>query len=85
MFAEYSAACGRIDGQLRELDGILDDRKRLLAEKEKELRASADIEDRVYCMRILDRVKVYKIAAAVHYSEMQVYRILGEIKRVMES
>lgn len=69
----------RIDERLNEIRSILDERSLLLRQKEKELRESADVRDKVYYMRILDHVRIYKIANANHYSEAQIYRILHDI------
>lgn len=77
-FEEYIEAKDRkrIDERLAEIKSILEDRERLLRLKEKELRASEDIRDKVFYMRYIDRMRIYKIANICHYSEMQIYRIL---------
>ena len=82
-FEEYVIAkeSKRLDERLYEARSIAEDRERLLRMKEKELRASGDVRDKVYFMRYLDRMKVYRIARAVNYSEPQIYRILREIRK----
>lgn len=75
----------RIDERLAEAGELLAERERLLNEKEAELRASADTYDRVYRMRFLEHKRVHQIAGACHYSEMQIYRILSEIKKITGS
>ena len=69
----------RIDERLSEVKSLLEDRERLLKLKEKELRSSNDIWDKIYYMRYIDYSKIAKIARTVNYSEMQVYRILHAI------
>lgn len=74
----------RIDERLNEIKSILDERHSLLKQKEKELRKSADVRDKVYTMRILDHVRIYKIANTIHYSEAQIYRILHDINKSLK-
>lgn len=71
----------KIDQRLEEIKSLLDDRERLLKLKEQELKASTNIHDKIYKYRYIDRLKVYKIAKLVGYSEPQIYRILKAIKR----
>ena len=70
----------KIDQRLEEIKKILDDRARLLKLKEQELRASTSIQDKIYRYRYIDKLKVYKIAKLVGYSEPQVYRKLKAIR-----
>lgn len=70
----------KIDQRLEEIKSILDDRERLLKLKEQELRASTDVKDKIYKYKYLDKLKVFKIAKLVGYSEPQVYRILKAIR-----
>lgn len=70
----------KIDQRLEEIKLLLDDRKRLLKLKEQELRSSTHIQDKIYKYRYIDKLKVYKIAKLVGYSEPQIYRILKNIK-----
>ena len=70
----------KIDQRLEEIKSILDDRERLLKLKEQELRASTDVKDKIYKYKYLDKLKVFKIAKLVGYSEPQIYRILKTIR-----
>lgn len=70
----------RIDQRLEEIKSILDDRERLLKLKEQELKDSTNIQDKIYRYRYIDKLKVYKIAKMVGYSEPQIYRILKTIR-----
>lgn len=74
----------KIDERLAEVKSILDDRKELMALKEDEIRASKDPECKIYCLRYIDRVRVYKIPKMVSYSEAQVYRFLNIIKKSID-
>ena len=74
----------RIDERLLESKKILDDRELLLKLKERELRESNILIDKIYCMRYLDEIRVCKIARIVNYSEAQIYRALDEIKRSLK-
>ena len=70
----------KIDQRLEEIKSILNDRERLLKLKEQELRASTSVQDKIYKYRYLDKLKVFKIAKLVGYSEPQIYRILKIIR-----
>ena len=70
----------KIDQRLEEIKSILDDREKLLKLKEQELRASTSVQDKIYKYRYLDKLKVFKIAKLVGYSEPQIYRILKTIR-----
>lgn len=70
----------QIDEKLAEIKSILEDREQLLKLKEQELRASNDIKDKIYKYRKLDKMRAYKIARLVGYSERQIYRILEDMK-----
>lgn len=70
----------QIDHRLEEVKSILDDRERLLKLKEEELKASTNIQDKIYKYRYIDKMKVHKICRLVGYSEAQVYRVLRNIK-----
>lgn len=85
-FEDYVIAKDKklIDERLTAIKSILDDRERLLTQKEKELRQSANLFDKVYYMRFLDRMRIYKIANACHYSEAQIYRVLHEINESLK-
>lgn len=72
-----------IDRRLAEAKAIMDDRAELLHQKEEELRQSKEVLDRLYCMRVLDRVKIQWITRQLNYSESHVYRMLGQIYQTM--
>ena len=82
-FDEYLIAKeeDKIDERLTEARQLLEDRERLLKLKEKELRASKDKLDQIYCMRFVDNKRPYAIARALNYSESQIYRILDKIQK----
>lgn len=69
-----------IDQRLDEIKSILDDRARLVNLKEEELRASNNVQDKIYKYRYLDRLTVEKITRLVNYSRPQVFRILKIIR-----
>lgn len=75
----------RIDERLAEVKSILDDREKLLSLKLQELRQSNVIEDKIYRMRYIDKIRVYKIAKLVNYSDRQVVRILSKINESLKT
>ena len=74
----------QIDERLNEVKALLEDREKLLRLKYDELRSSKLIDDKVYRMRFVENIRVYKIAKLVNYSEMQIYRIIKRIHRALE-
>ena len=86
-FDEYLIAKEKkkIDERLAEARQLLEDRERLLKLKEKELRASKDKLDLIYCMRFVDNKRPYAIARSLNYSESQIYRILDKIQKEIRS
>ena len=82
-FDEYLIAKeeDKIDERLAEARQLLEDRERLLKLKEKELRASKDKLDLIYCLRYVDNKRPYAIARSLNYSESQIYRILDKIQK----
>lgn len=71
----------KIDLRLNEARAIMVDRAELMRQKEAELRQSQEILDRLYCLRVLDKMKIQKITRTLNYSESHIYRMLGEIYR----
>lgn len=69
-----------IDQRLKEVKSILDDRARLVELKEEELRASNNVQDKIYRYRYLDRFTIDKITRLVNYSRPQIFRILKTIR-----
>lgn len=68
----------QLDFKLSEARIILFDRERLRNTALTELRASQEIEDKVYCLKVLDCCRVSHIALEIGYSESQIYRILSK-------
>ena len=75
----------RIERSIVALRQSLTDRRKVLEGKKEDMLTSRAVEDIVYRMRYIERYKVSKIARAVHYSETQVYRILGKIEEHIET
>lgn len=68
-----------IDNRIIKTKQILDERYRLLKEKEDELRKSQDLDDKIYWMRCFEHSKLHKIASQLSYSESQVSRRLRKM------
>lgn len=68
-----------IDNRLTKMRHVLDERYRLLKEKEDELRKSQDLDDKIYWMRCFEHSKLHKIASQLSYSESQVSRRLRKM------
>ncbi len=65
-----------IEERLKEAEEMIDRISGFLDKKEKELRASKNLHDRIYVMRCIEHSRVQTIARKIGYSESQIYRIL---------
>ena len=78
-----------LDEQILEAESIINSRFEMLKAKEKELRASKNLHDRIYVMRYIDHSRVVNVARKIGYSESQIYRILevieGNIEKMREN
>ena len=84
-FEDYVSAKERtnLDERLSEMRSLMADRQTLLKAKEADLRKSNDILDRVYCLRMIDKQRIFRIAKITHYTDRQVYRFIGCIIRTI--
>lgn len=71
----------QIDEKLDTLRRQIKDWSILIEFKERELRKSKDIPDRIFTLRYLDGVSVSRISSIISYSKKQIYRILGKIEK----
>lgn len=78
---DYVMDIERIEAQIREAKILAMDRKVMLDLKEEELRKSEDIDDRVFYLRSVMKLKVEQIALRLHYSDRaSVYYHIRKIK-----
>lgn len=70
----------QLDIKLNEVKELIDDRYKILLDKEKDLRASKEWIDKVYVYKYLELYSVKKILHLIPYEEAQIYRMLKEIK-----
>ena len=71
----------KIDEKLSKLRESLKDWEILMDLREKELRKSHSIPDRIYVMRFIDGYGINRIANTINYSKSQVYRITRQIEK----
>ena len=71
----------QIDDTLDQMRKTIKDWEMLLEVKERELRKSLSIPDRIYTCRYLDGDGIGKISSSLCYSKSQVYRILRKIEK----
>ena len=81
---EYAANIDEIDEKLDVIRTTIADWKILLETKERELRRSKVIPDRIYTMKYLDGYGMSKIAYNLNYSRTQVYRIYRKILKTCD-
>lgn len=74
----------KIDERIAAVKEILEEQERRLKDIEQELRKSLLLDDKVYRMRYIDRIRVYRIARMLNYSEPHIYRILRRIERTLK-
>ena len=53
----------------------------LLSKKREELAESFEIDDRVYYLRFVKKMKIKQIVKEISYSEAQIYRIIANIRK----
>lgn len=81
---KYVAEMDDIENKIDQCRKCLKDWEFLLTFKEKELRASKLIIDRIYVMKYLDGFGIGKISKLISYSKSQVYRSIKDIDRKIE-
>lgn len=77
----YAIDLENIEKKIAQVRDAVKDWEILLSVKERELRESKDISDRIYTMRYLEKMSVGKIAYLISYSKRQVFRILKKIEK----
>lgn len=75
----------KIDERLQEAKSLLEERKMLLDMKERELRNSKELYDKIYRMRYIDNLSPYNIGERIGYSTSQIYRILDKINKILKN
>ena len=75
----------KIDQKLSILRKSLKNWQTLLDLKERELRRSKSMSDRIYVLKYIDGQEVSKIAGLTNYSKSQIYRILRQIEKRCEN
>jgi hypothetical protein len=69
-----------LNERINQYNQTLDDWYQVLRRKREELKLSKNIYDRIYYLRFIERLSVYKISVLVDYSKEQTYRYLKKIK-----
>lgn len=70
-----------IDKRLSEAKKLIKARGKMLMAKEKELRFSRDLIDRVYCLWFLDKKNAREVSNTLGYHKSAVYNVINDIKR----
>lgn len=81
LFDEYLIKKENLDKRIDEIKDILEQRRLILEIKEKELRESEDLYDKVYRMHFIDMLSAYRISRKIHYSKAQIYRIIAKMQK----
>lgn len=74
----------QIDEKISQLRESISDWLILLDMKEKELRKSLAIPDKVYLLRYIECNSINRIASKINYSKSQTYRVIKQIERRCE-
>lgn len=82
----YVLACEdeNLDEKLAKYRQYINDWLVLMDVKERDLRASKAIMDRIYVCRYLDGYGIGRLAKEFHYSKSQIYRRLGQIEKTCD-
>lgn len=80
-YLNYCSKIENIDIEIDNAKKLLELRTEQLETKEKELKNSKELFDKIYVLSQLERQKVIYIAIKTNYSERQVRRFLQEISR----
>ena len=74
-----------VNNKIAQTREALKDWEILLKLKERELRESKVINDRIYVMKYLDQISVSRISGILNYSKRQTYRIIGKIEKMSQN
>lgn len=77
---EYVIQKEFLNEKINQLNQTLDDRYQILKRKREELKLSKNIYDRIYYLRGIERLSVYRISVIIGYSKEQTYRYLRKMK-----
>lgn len=77
---EYVIHKEYLNEKINQLNQTLDDRYQILKRKREELKLSKNIYDRIYYLRGIERLSVYRISVIIGYSKEQTYRYLRKMK-----
>ena len=80
----YVAELEEVEKKLSQARETMKDWEILLSVKEKELRESKDIPDKIYTMRYLERWGISRISKNISYSRSQTYKILKKIDKTVD-
>lgn len=69
-----------LNEKIVQLNQTLDDWYQVLKRKRDELKLSKNIYDRIYYLRSIERLSVYRISVMIGYSKEQTYRYLRKMK-----
>ena len=85
VFEEYLIAKeeSQIEERIEEQKQILEQRRQVKELMERELRASKDWFDKIYCYRYIDRLSIRQIEKRVPYSRSQIGRYLEKIRQIL--
>ncbi|MBE5969748.1 MAG: hypothetical protein E7242_05890 [Lachnospiraceae bacterium] len=80
----YVISLEELEPKIKYARRLVNDRQRVLELAKINLTKSEEIDDVIYVKRYFERKKVRKISLEISYSEVQIYRILGQIRRSRE-
>ena len=75
----------QIHEKLSMLRQLLDDREKLLRQKESELRQSTNKYDKIYVLKYLEGYSISRVADKLNYSKSQIYRMWGKMNKMRQN
>lgn len=70
--------------KINQLNQTLDDWYQILRRKREELKLSKNLYDRIYYLKYIERLSVFRISMIIGYSKEQTYRYLRKIKKIQD-
>lgn len=79
----YSSEIDEVDKLINQSRNTRDMLNYELKKKEREMRTSGDVYDKIYVYKWIERKSVYKFYRLTGYSRPQVYRFISEMKEIL--
>ena len=73
-----------VDERIDLVQSALENCKKMIKNKEVELRKSDEFDDKIYCLWFLDKKNVFEIGEIVNYQKTAVYQAISRVRKNIE-